>query len=80
MNFVAPRKRNNLSGSAIASFLRTVLDLRNKLHSFFISCELDIVKEVTRRAMYVQRNFEARSFDHCCSGKTSITQAEFVHL
>ena len=28
----------------------------------------------TRRAMYVQRNTEARSCNHCCSGKaTSIT-------
>ena len=33
----------------------------------------------TRQAMYVKRNIEARSCNHCCSGKAkSITQPERV--
>jgi len=35
----------------------------------------------TRQPMHVQRNIEARSCDHCCSGKAiSITQLECVCL
>jgi hypothetical protein len=36
---------------------------------------------VTRQPMYVQRNIEARSCNHCCSGKTmGITRPEFVSV
>jgi hypothetical protein len=36
---------------------------------------------VTRQAMYVQRNIEARSCNHCCSGKAlSITYCECVFV
>jgi hypothetical protein len=34
-----------------------------------------------RQAMYVYRNIEARSCDHCCSGKAmSVTYSECVSL
>jgi hypothetical protein len=34
---------------------------------------------VTRQTVYVKRNNEARSFNHCCSGKSrSITHFECV--
>jgi len=37
--------------------------------------------EKTRQAINIQRNSEARSFNHCCSGKTlSVTYSESVYV
>jgi hypothetical protein len=39
------------------------------------------VKWKTRQAMYIQRNTEVRSCNHCCSGKAiSITYSEYVFV
>ena len=40
-------------------------------------------KYLTRQAMYVKRNLEARSYNHCCRGKAKIityTESVFVAL
>jgi len=39
------------------------------------------IQLTTRQAMYVQRNIEARSYNHCCSGKViRITYSECVFV
>jgi hypothetical protein len=37
--------------------------------------------QTTKQAMYVQRNIEARSCNHCCGGKAiNITYSEYVFI
>ena len=59
----------------------TVLRLSKLWYEISIYVKIVKSEKSTRLAMYVQRNIEARSCNHCCCGKVlNITQPECVFV